>query len=208
MGGPACGHTRRAAIRLLAVCALAAPAALRSQTGRAIKGWCRRDPIVKIGDLTVDIILSSYSDMNEQATGPTQLVITVPPGMPTRFVAADPGFGRHGYDVRFVESRELIADDRSVDIQVGAYTPAANPPEGPLPILLKVTSFGDGRPASGGTEGLANEWVILHATLAADDFAAPPPSPADESDDTPPTDAQDKKARGKGKKGRGKKKSS
>ena len=180
MGGPTCGHTRRAAIRLLSVCALAAPAALRSQSARAIKGWCRRDPIVKIGDLTVDIVLSSYSDMNEQATGPTQLVITVPPGIPTRFVADDPGFGRHGYDVRFVESRELIADDRSVDVQVEAYTPAANPPEGPLPILLKVTALGDGRPASGETEGLANEWVILRAnsrcsTSRRMTSAAPPP---------------------------------
>jgi len=159
-------------------------------------GWCRRDPIVKIGDLTVDIVLSSYFDMNEHATGPTQLVITVPPGIPTRFVADDPGFGRHGYDVRFIESSDLNVDDCFVDVQVKAYTPAANPPEGPLPILLNVTPLGDGRPASGEIEGLANEWVILHATLAAD-----------ESDDTPPTDARDKKAREKGKKVRGKKKS-
>ena len=65
MGGSACCHTRRAAVRLLAVCALAAPAALRSGAARAIRGWCRRDPIVKIGDVTAHIVLSSYAEMNE-----------------------------------------------------------------------------------------------------------------------------------------------
>ena len=78
IGGPTCGHTRRAAMRLLSVCALAAPAALRSHAARAIMGWCRRDPIVMIGDLTVDIVLFSFSEMDELATGASKLVITVP----------------------------------------------------------------------------------------------------------------------------------
>ena len=62
---------------------LAAPAALRSGAARAIKGWCRRDPIVKIGDVTAHIVLSSYAEMDELATGASQLVITVPEGVPT-----------------------------------------------------------------------------------------------------------------------------
>ena len=133
--GFTCCHTRRAAVRLLSVCALAAPAALRSGAARAIKGWCRRDPIVKIGDVTAHVVLSSYAEMNELATGASQLVITVPKGVPTRFVACDPGFGHFGYDVRFVESRDFIANDRSIEVQVEAHAPAANPPEGPLPLL-------------------------------------------------------------------------
>ena len=84
MDGFTCCHTRRAAVRLLSVCALAAPAALRSGAARAIKGWCRRDPIVKIGDVTAHVVLSSYAEMNELATGPSQLVITVPKGVPTQ----------------------------------------------------------------------------------------------------------------------------
>src|SRR5215213_1186248 len=174
MGGSACCHTRRAAIRLLSSCAVAAPAALRSGAARAIKGWCRRDPIVKIGDVTAHVVLSSYAEMDELATGASQLVITVPEGVPTRFVACDPGFGHLGYDVRFVESRDLIADDRSIEVQVEAHAPAANPSEGPLPLLLAFTALGRGRPASNQAEGQANEWLLLRANLAVRDFALPP----------------------------------
>jgi hypothetical protein len=186
MGGSACCHTRRAAVRLLSVCVLTAPAALRSGAARAIKGWCRRDPIVKIGDVTAHIVLSSHDEMNKLATGASQLVITVPEGVPTRFVACDPGFGHLGYDVRFVESRELIAtygsnaNDGSnatygsIEVQVEAHTPAANPPEGPLPLLVTFTALGRGRPASDQAEGQANEWLLLRANLAVRDFAPPP----------------------------------
>jgi hypothetical protein len=174
MGGSACCHSRRAAVRLLAVCALTAPAALRLGAARAIKGWCRRDPIVKIGDVTAHIVLSSYDEMNELATGASQLVITVPEGVPTRFVACDPGFGHLGYDVRFVESRDLIATNGSIDVQVEAHTPAANPPEGPLPLLLTFTALGRGRPASDQAEGQANKWLLLRANLTVRDFAPRP----------------------------------
>ena len=173
IGGSGCCHTRRAAVRLLAVCALAAPAALRSEAARAIKGWCRRDPIVKIGDVTAHIVLSSHDEMNELATGASQLVITVPEGVPTRFVACDPGFGHLGYDVRFVESRELIANDGSIEVQVEAFAPAANPPDAPLPLWLTFTALGHGRPASDQAEGQANEWLLLRANLAVRDFAPP-----------------------------------
>jgi len=174
MGGSACCHTRRAAVRLLSVCALAAPAALRAEAARAIKGWCRKDPIVEIGDVTAHLVLSSFAEMDELATGASQLVITVPAGVPTRFVASDPGFGHFGYDVRFLESRQLIANDRSVEVQVEAHAPAANPPDGPLPLLLAFTSVGDGRPVSDQAEGQANEWLLLRANLAVRDFAPPP----------------------------------
>jgi hypothetical protein len=172
--GFTCCHTRRAAVRLLAVCGLAAPAALRSGAARAIKGWCRKDPIVKIGVVTAHVVLSSYAEMNELATGASQLVITVPEGVPTQFIACDPGFGHFGYDVRFVESRDFIANDRSVEVQVEAHAPAANPPEGPLPLFVTFTALGHGRPASEQAEGQANEWLLLRANLAVRDFAAPP----------------------------------
>lgn len=174
IGGSACCHTRRAAVRLLSVCALAAPAALRSGAARAIKGWCRRDPIVQIGDVTAHVVLSSYAEMNELATGASQLVITVPEGVPTTFVASDPGFGHFGYDVRFLESRDLIADDRSVEVQVEAHAPAANTPEGPLPLLVTFTALDNDRPSSEQVEGQANEWLLLRASLAVRDFAPPP----------------------------------
>ena len=173
MGGSAGGPTRRAAVRLLAVGALAAPAALRLEAARAIKGWCRRDPIIKIGDVTAHIVLSSYAEMNEFATGASQLVITVPAGVPTRFVACDPGFGHLGYDVRFVASRDLLATAGAIDVQVETYVPAANPPDGPLPLWLTFTALGRGRPAADQAAGQANAWLLHRTTLAVRDYAPP-----------------------------------
>jgi hypothetical protein len=224
-------HTRRAAVQFLSGCALAAPAVLRAPSARAIKGWCRRDPIIKIGDLTVQISLFSDTEMHKLATGPTQLFIKVPAGIATRFVADDPGFGHLGYDVWFAESRELIADARSVDVQLEAYAPAASRAAGPLPLLLEFIRRGGGVPAVFQAEGRANEWVSLRANLAVRDFdesddtppVVLPPSSEDASDDTPPalptpsedesevtppSAVQDTEDRKKQKKRRGKKKSS
>lgn len=158
---------RRAAVRLLAGGALAIPAALQAPSSLAIKGWCRRDPIVKIGDLTVQLILSSDAAIHSRATGPTQIVVQVPPGIATEFVADDPGFGRFGYDVRFIESHELVAGSRFVGVVLDAYVPAADAPEGPLPLVLECYPRGDGEPVVDRAEGLANEWVSLRASLAA-----------------------------------------
>ncbi len=208
-------HTRRAAVRLLSACALSAPVVWRSPSVLAIKGWCRRDPIIKINDVTVQIVLFSNTEMHDLATGPTKLVIQVPVGIPTRLVADDPGFGHFGYEVCFTESRELIAAGRSVDVYLEAYVPATNPAEGPLPVVLEFTRRGGGVPAVFQAEGRANDWVSLRANLAAldvdevDDIPppAPPIPPEDESDATPPVDVPDKKDNKKDKKGRGKKKS-
>jgi hypothetical protein len=143
--------------------------------------------------------------MDELATGPAQIVVTVPAGIPTRFVASDPGFGHLGYDVRFAESRELLANDHFVEAQVEVYTPAADPPDGPLPLYVTFTPRGGGSPVSNEAQGLSNQWVSLRSTLSVRDFAAPP-SP-DESDHTTPKDARDKKGQEKDEKGRGKKQS-
>jgi hypothetical protein len=185
---------RRAAVRLLTVGALAGPAALRSPSAMAIKGWCRRDPIVKIGDLTVQIILSSDAAIHGRATGPTQLVFHVPTGIVTEFIADDPGFGHFGYDVRFTESHELVANNRSISVELHAYTPAEDPPGGPLPLLLEFFPRGDGDPVVARAEGHANEWISLRANLAAR---------LGESDVTP-ADAHYLSARTNKKKARGK----
>ena len=171
---------------------LAAPAAARASSALAIKGWCRRDPIVKIGELTVQIILSSDAAMHGRATGPTRIVIQVPPGVPTRFVADDPGFGNLGYDVSFVESHDLVASNRSIGMVLAAYAPAANPPEGPLPLVLELFPLGDGDPVVERAEGLANEWVSLHANVAAR-LGEADVTPAD----GPVTQARDRKNRRK-----------
>lgn len=197
VAGPAAASarhlTRRAAVGLLAAGAVAVPAALRAPSALAVKGWCKQDPIVKIGDLTVQIVLSSEAAMHGRATGPTQIVIQVPAGVRARFVADDPGFGHHGYDVRFTESPDLIADTRSVGIVIDALVPAADPPGGPLPLVLECFPLGSGPRVAQRAEGVANAWVRLQATFPAFPGSA----------DQPPAEGPNMAARGR-KKGKNK----
>jgi hypothetical protein len=150
-----------------------------------------------IGDLAVQIVLSSDAAMHELATGPTQLVINVPAGTATRFIADDPGFGHYGYEVSFAESGELSADGGSIAVQLEAYAPATDPAAGPLPLVLEFTPLGNGKPAVARAEGRANEWVRLQASLAVRDING--------SDDPPPPDESETKDKKKHKKRRGKK---
>jgi hypothetical protein len=148
----------------------------------------------------VQIALSSAAAMHGLATGPTQLVIRVPAGTATRFIADDPGFGHHGYDVLFAESGELSVDGRTIAVQLEAFAPAADLETGPLPLVLEFTPLGDGKPVVSRAEGRANEWLHLRASLGVRDVNG--------SDDPPPADGSEKKDKKKHKKRRGKKKSS
>jgi hypothetical protein len=142
----------------------------------------------------VQIVLSSAAAMHGLATGPTQLVIKVPAGTATRFIADDPGFGHHGYDVRFAESGELSADGRTIAVQLEAFAPASDP----LPLVLEFTPLGDGKPVVARAEGRANEWVRLRASLGVRD--------SNGSGNPPPADGSGTDGKKKHKKRRGKKK--
>ena len=120
--------------------------------------WCRTDPVVQIDGQTVHIYLSSYLAMNDAATGPTQIVVTVPTGVEAVLRAADPGFGGHGYDVRFAESAALKTTPRRLQVHVAVYAPAT---DDSLPVVVDVVPFGDGRIAGGSASGTANAWILL-----------------------------------------------
>jgi hypothetical protein len=154
-------QTRRDAMRLLGLAALTLPAALRPRAADATRGWCRFDPVVMIDGQFADIFISSYLEMQLLATGPTQVVVTVPPGVRARLVATDLGFGGHGYDVSFAESRKLADTKRVLEVQIKVLTPAEDSSEGPLPLKVDFAPVGDGRLAPGSAEGLANTWVIV-----------------------------------------------
>ena len=154
-------YTRRHALPLLGLSAIALPAALRPVGAGAGRGWCRQDPIVKIDEQTADILLASQRAMRTLATGPVRIVVTVPTGIPTRLVATDPGFGRQGYDVRFAESDELPAERHLLHVQIEVYAPARDGLTGPLPLRVAFTPRGTGRLVPGEATGHANSWVIL-----------------------------------------------
>ncbi len=124
----------------------------------AIVGICTKDPIVRIDGQTADILLSSYDEMNDAATGPATIVVTVPPGVSAELVAADRGFGGHGYDVRFADSDRLQVTKRGLEVRVEVYVPAT---DGSLPVWVEFTPRGKGRLSAGSAEGRANAWVTV-----------------------------------------------
>ena len=197
-----CRRPRRDAVRLLGLAALALPAALRPRTADALRGWCRLDPIVTIDGQLASIFIASYLEMQLLATGPTEVVVTVPPGIRSRLVATDLGFGLHGYDVRFAESDELTATQDGLEVQIKVVVPARDAADGPLPVTVDFIPLGFGRLTPGSAEGLANTWVILRAPEPTPPQGALPPGTVDT---TPPT-SEDQNGKKKGRRRRGKKK--
>ena len=119
---------------------------------------CRADPVVLIDGQIADILLSSYAEMKDAATGPAKVVVTVPSGVRAELVATDLGFGGHGYEVRFADSDRLRVTERQLEVRVEVYVPAT---DGSLPVWVEFTPRGVGRLSAGSAEGRANDWISL-----------------------------------------------
>ena len=124
----------------------------------AILGWCAKDPVVKIDGRTADIWVASHDALHEAITGPIQIVVTVPAGVPTELLAADLGFGKTGYAVAFVQDPAL-AQDAGVrtQVRVAVFVPATDPT---LPVRVDFAPRSSPlSPAS--AIGTVNSWVWL-----------------------------------------------
>jgi hypothetical protein len=142
---------------LLALSALALPAALRSGTARASIRWCRADPGLRVGDQEFHVNLASDQAMLDDATGKVALVVHVPPtyAAETELLDLDDGFG-FSYDLKVQESDHLD-DQNGIDIVVEVYAPAT---DDTLPVKVEV----DPIDRQGGTKqrkGNANEWIVV-----------------------------------------------
>ncbi len=121
----------------------------------AVLEWCKTDPIVTIGDATVSIFVSATTDILGNATGPTEVVVTVPTGVSYSLVATDNGFG-YGETVTFVESDNLRATPKKTQITVDVYVPAT----GPYAVQVEVVPAIAGVVTSS-TTGETNAWLRL-----------------------------------------------
>jgi len=138
--------------------ALAAVLAVMATPTGATIGWCKRDPIVDIGGKRAHVYVSSLDSILVSATGPTDVVITVPNGVATDLIGTDDGFG-YGYNVRFEESGGLKTTNRGIQIEVEVEVPATDE----LPVLLEVT---DGQNVVlAHKRGETNEEVLVRTTL-------------------------------------------
>jgi hypothetical protein len=151
--------TRRRALRLLGAAALAAlPAASAGGDASASKGWCRSDPAFLVGDRVVDVVLGSDPAMLAAATGPIELVLAVPVGVPASLLAADAGFG-YGYTIAIREAADLLATTEGAQLRIAALAPAT---DDRLPVTIYFTSLdADGSLTQKEATGAANGWITL-----------------------------------------------
>ena len=152
--------TRRRMLRLIGGVALAAvPGVAIAQEASAGRSWCRWDPVLKIDGQVVDVWLSSYTEMNTAATGPTQINVLIPRGSTGSVLATDNGFGGNGYSISFSTSRSLRKSSTHSQVQISVFQPAST---SKLPVKVDFTPRSTGVLTSAASVlGRANKWIVI-----------------------------------------------
>jgi hypothetical protein len=171
-------QSRRRVLRTAAaLVTMAVAAAADSQVARASRGWCRSDPLILIEGVVVDIFCTAPPAVLLQASGPTEIVVSLPVGVKPTLVLAGVGFGR-GENVRFEETERLQRSDTAIPLEVAVYVPARKS----LAIGVEFARNLVGILEPVRAEGATNQWITLATQLPIDTLlAAPlgPPSPGD-----------------------------
>jgi len=154
--------SRRRVLQSAVVMALGAATA-NFQPSLAGRGWCRSDPLVLIGGILVDIFCTAHLTTMLRVTGPTQIVITTPPGVPASLVLGGIGFGR-GEKVSFEQSDQLLKVGSVVDVEVEVYVPAPYGLE--IGVEFAPRILGILNPVR--ADGLSNQWITLNTQLSTD----------------------------------------
>jgi hypothetical protein len=150
------GGIRSVAAALVLV--LAALAVVAPNASASIH-WCRTDPAVSINGQTVNIFVASTEEIYQQATGPTDVVVSVPVGVSAQLLWTDPGFG-YGETVTIVESSRLRVTSSGVQIMVSVFVPAT----GSLPVLLEIVPANAGV-VTASAQGATNAQVRVSTTV-------------------------------------------
>jgi hypothetical protein len=151
-------HVLRSAVALAATAVVA-----DNQPSFAGRGWCRSDPVVLIGGILVDIFCTANLTTMLRVTGPTQIVITTPEGVPAALVLGGIGFGR-GEQVQFKTSHELLKLGSNIDVKVEVYVPAPDGLE--IGVEFAPRIVGILNPAR--ADGFSNQWITLNTQLSLD----------------------------------------
>lgn len=153
-------YVRAFPLALLALLLLATPAS----AGRT---WCRADPDFTINGRLVHVYVSSDAAMYAAATGPVQVVLTVPSSVSVQLISADAGFGK-GYTITIERSAKLKATTSTIQIQASVKAPAT---DSSLPVRVEiewVKTNNVGTSIATKTRifyGVANQWVVATASV-------------------------------------------
>jgi hypothetical protein len=113
----------------------------------------------------VDIFCTAPLTAPLHVTGPTEIVIRVPPDVKSALILAGIGFGR-GELVRFEAEDRLTQTAEGVEVQIDVYVPA----DRELPIGLEAAPRILGILDPARAEGATNEWISFatHVPIATE----------------------------------------
>jgi hypothetical protein len=130
---------------------------------RAARGWCRSDPLITIDGYLADIFSTAPLTALLKVSGPTEIVVSVPVGVPTAMLFAGPGFGR-GEKIRFEQLDKLQQTASSIPVTVAVLVPAKE--DFPIGVEFAPHILGILKPAR--ASGVANQWLILETEISTD----------------------------------------
>ena len=154
--------TRRQVIGVLGGALVATGGMMQAPAASAARSWCRADPILSIGGHEAHINLYSWSEMFAAATGPIQVIVSVPEGDEgvVELLYADNGFG-HGYELTIHVSDLATERSAGIDIVVEALAPAA---DDTIPVQLELVPVTTGLPSKV-HRGKANQWITMRGKI-------------------------------------------
>ena len=133
---------------------------LSSSAVSAGRQWCRSDPVIMIDGEVADVLIYSSDAMAAAATGPVEIVVTLPPDMSGSVLATDLGFGGYGYAIRFDTSHKLRVTDSTIPVQIAVYAPATDTR---LPVVVDFVPRSIGALSDASATGSANGWVKVRS---------------------------------------------
>ena len=154
-------HMTRSLFSILAVLILSV--SIAAPHAEAARGWCLADPLIMVDGQLADVFVSSQVAMLLTASGPIQMVITIPKGSKGVVILTDLGFLR-GYKITWAYSDKLVKTKKHTPVSVSVYAPNKGKT---LPVTV---TFAPRTLSSGlikilfGTSvtGTSNSWVTLH----------------------------------------------
>ena len=144
-------------IRTLVFVVLALSLMVPSSTASRSVGWCRSDPVVKIGDDVVDIFLSAPANAPLKVTGPNEIIVIIPDTLSGSVVAETQGFGK-GEKVTIVESPKLQVTEKGIEVKIKVFVPVNNYK---MRVHVEFAPRVVGVLAPDRKKGFANDWIVL-----------------------------------------------
>ncbi len=133
-----------------------------SVTGAAAGvGWCRTDPVFMIDGDVADIFVSAPIDAPLKVTGPTEIVVSTPPGVDAALIASTLGFGQ-GEVVTFEQSQSLKVRAEGIDLRIRVLVPATGEE---LPVLVEFAPRVLGVLTPVTAQGTTNDWISFRVVL-------------------------------------------